>query len=205
MAIFKPQDRARCLPGGEPRCSHAFVSPQSRPALEPAFSFKMKPGVWIFSISVAALSAAVFIGFRPASPPPSVATVAPFSSPSPQAAAGTATVTDDVFHAFDAINAAADATTPESVAVLVTYASSENAEIRSAALDALIRQGDPAAAPFLRAAAKQTGSSAAVIDLLQTADYLELPPGDLSALAARPKHPKRPAPAGSPLVPQTRP
>ena len=99
------------------------------------------------------------------------------------------------------IAAAADDTTPESLALLVSYASDENADVRTPALNGLIRRGDADAAPFLRAAAKKTDSSEAAIAMLKTADYLELPAATLREIAAKPK----PLKAASPAGPFTRP
>ncbi len=106
------------------------------------------------------------------------------------------------------INAAADSTTPESLALLVSYATDENADIRTPALNGLIRRGDADAAPFLRAAAKKTDSSEVAISLLKTADYLELPAATLHEIASRPRLPKEnpllnPKPPALPQKPTT--
>ncbi len=57
-----------------------------------------------------------------------------------------------------------------------------DAGIRDAAVQGLITLGDPAAAPVLRAAAKQISASdiKAAVPLLEAADYLELPPASLT-------------------------
>jgi len=103
-----------------------------------------------------------------------------------------------LLHIHEEIDAAADSTTPESLALLVSYASDDNADVRTPALNGLIRRGDAAAAPFLRAAAKKTDSSEAIIAMLKTADYLELPSATLHEIAAMPKPPKTDPTAGPP-------
>ncbi len=132
----------------------------------------------------------------PAPPPAKVEATASL----PPASGKPVTTLSELYRAFDAIDVAADDAAPSSLATLVSYAATDNVDIRSAAIAGLIRRGDAAAAPLLRAAAKQTDSSKQVIELLQTADYLELPPVDPTKLAARirpardPNAPKRPPP-----------
>ena len=62
----------------------------------------------------------------------------------------------------------------DSLADLNTYLYSPNAELREAAKNAMIRKGDAAASPLLRAAAKKLPAAEAKI-LLDTATFLELP------------------------------
>ena len=83
-----------------------------------------------------------------------------------------------------AIDAKADADTPESLKDLVSYSSDEDKEIRATALNGLIRRSDVAAIPLLRAAAKASDSSQVTIDLLKTAELLALPPTLMSELPA---------------------
>lgn len=113
---------------------------------------------------------------------------------------------NELYRAFDAINAAAEATTPESLASLVDFAATENADVRTAALNAIINRDDASAAPLLRKAAKQLDDSKAIIALLETADYIELPSTTMTAISARPKKAKpskqnEPIPAQAPSSP----
>ncbi len=96
----------------------------------------------------------------------------------------------DLYAAFDAIELSARQKTPESLALLVAYASMPNPDVSSPALDALIRRGDVAAGPMLRAAAKTLEDPRAAVVLLDTADFIELPPADFS----RVNKPKAPSP-----------
>jgi hypothetical protein len=100
------------------------------------------------------------------------------------------TTLSELYRTFDAINAAAEATTPESLTTLISFAATENADIRTAALDGLIRRDDASAAPLLRKAAKGTDDPATIIALLETADYLELPSATMTAIPNRPKRTK---------------
>lgn len=121
----------------------------------------------------------------PSSPPieKPVAANAPLPAATPTTGKATLTL-KEIYKAFDLIDAATEADTPESLQALVTYAATTNADLRSASLDGLIRRGDNAAAPLLRKAAKELNDSDAIIALLQTASYLELPPADMTAIAA---------------------
>ncbi|MBC8039785.1 MAG: hypothetical protein H7Y06_04515 [Opitutaceae bacterium] len=123
-----------------------------------------------------------------------------------ETAAPTGTVTKnpktltELYRAFDAINAAAEAKTPESLASLVDFASTENSDVRGAALNAIINRDDASVAPLLRKAAKQLDDSKAIIALLETADYIELPSTTMTAIAARPKKPKPEKPTAQPTT-----
>ncbi|MBC8040404.1 MAG: HEAT repeat domain-containing protein [Opitutaceae bacterium] len=101
---------------------------------------------------------------------------------------------NELYRTFDAINAAAEATTPESLTSLIDFAATENADVRTAAINAIINRDDASAAPLLRKAAKQLDDSKAIIALLETADYIELPSTTMTAIAARPKTSKSPKP-----------
>ncbi|MBC8039787.1 MAG: HEAT repeat domain-containing protein [Opitutaceae bacterium] len=103
---------------------------------------------------------------------------------------------NELYRTFDAINAASEATTPESLASLIDFAATENADVRTAAINAIINRDDVSAAPLLRKAAKQLDDSKAIIALLETADYIELPSTTMTAIAALPKNPKAPARPG---------
>lgn len=111
---------------------------------------------------------------------------------------------NELYRAFDAINAAGEATTPESLATLVDFAATENADVRGAALNAIINRDDASVAPLLRKAAKQLDDSKAIIALLETADYIELPSTTMTAIASPPNKPRRASqadhtpPTGSP-------
>jgi len=107
---------------------------------------------------------------------------------------------NQLYHAFDVINASADAKTPETLVTLIDFAASDNADIRSAAVDGLIRRDDPAAVQLLRAAAKKSDTPATVIALLQTADYLELPSKTFSEIASSSKPNARPPSASHPVT-----
>ncbi|MFA6962908.1 MAG: hypothetical protein WC205_19290, partial [Opitutaceae bacterium] len=97
------------------------------------------------------------------------------------------TTLQGLYKAFDVISAAATDTSPESLATLISYAAMENPDIRPAAIDALIRRGDTSAAAQLRAAAKNMENPRDAVTLLDAADYLELPPANLKAIASRAK------------------
>ncbi len=144
---------------------------------------------------------------QPATPPPESAPAlpSPAATPVPPATASSTSATpvaasatknpktlNELYRAFDVINAAAEATTAESIATLVDFAATENPDVRSAALNAIINRNDVTAAPLLRKAAKQLDDSKAIIALLETADYIELPSTTMTALAALPKTPKAP-------------
>lgn len=138
---------------------------------------------------------------RPSTPAPGPATTTgPATTYSSSVATPTGTLTNnpktlgELYRAFDAINAAAEQSSPESLATLVGFAATENSDVRGAALDALINRDDAAAAALLRKAAKQLDDSKAIIALLETADYIELPGATMSSIAARPPKPKTPRP-----------
>ena len=125
-----------------------------------------------------------------ANPAPAIPTPAAAPAPVTPAAASitkTPKTITELYRAFDAINAAAEATTPESLATLIDFAATENTDVRTTALNAIINRDDASAAPLLRKAAKQLDDSKAIIALLQTADYIELPSTTMTALAALPK------------------
>lgn len=146
--------------------------------------------------AVAQATAASALPAAPALPPATVESVESL----PTAPAKPVTTLSELYRTFDAIDVAADDATPASLATLVAYAATDNEDVRSAAIAGLIRRGDAAASPLLRAAAKKTESSKQIIELLQTADYLELPPLNPNNLAARkktsrdPEAPKRQPP-----------
>jgi hypothetical protein len=156
-------------------------------------------------LSVDASSAASLPVANPAPAPapitpatPLVATVTTPNSTATPASSGPVTnhpkTLSELYRAFDAINAAAEATTPESLASLIGFAATENADVRGAALNAIINRDDASAAPLLRKAAKQLDDSKAIIALLETADYIELPSTTLTEIAARPKTSNAPRP-----------
>lgn len=89
------------------------------------------------------------------------------------------------FRAYAAIEKAEDRGTPDALKEIVSYATNQDVRIRQAALDALVRIGDASAAAMLRQAAKETNDSAAIIDMLTKADYIELPPATPESLANR--------------------
>ncbi len=130
----------------------------------------------------------------PAATPPAVIGT---SAPAGKAGNHPKTLTE-LYRTFDAINAAAETTTPESLATLIDFAATENSDVRTAALNAIINRDDASAAPLLRKAAKQLDDSKAIIALLQTADYIELPGTTMTALAALPKTAKVPKPGEHP-------
>ena len=74
---------------------------------------------------------------------------------------------------------------------------------RGAALDALIRRDDATAVPLLRQAAKQVEESAVIIDLLKTAEYLNMPAATFTEIRARQK--TRPDDAGGSASPLSSP
>ena len=115
------------------------------------------------------------------------ASPAPVSVTPTVAPAKPAVSLNELYHTFDAIETVANAKTAQSLAILVDYAASDNPDIRTAALNAIIRRDEPGAAKLLRAAAKKSDTSETIIALLQTADYLELPPKTLGEITATPK------------------
>lgn len=130
--------------------------------------------------------------------PPAVTTAAPTpTAPRPSAEKVTKNpkTLNELYRAFDAITAAGEATTPESLATLVDFAATENADVRGAALNAIINRDDASVAPLLRKAAKQLDDSKAIIALLETADYIELPSTTMTDIAKLPKKSKRPSQA----------
>ena len=60
------------------------------------------------------------------------------------------------------------------------YLLHSNAEIREAAMDAMITLGDASAVPLLRKAAAEIADPREAVELLEAADFVELPPAKLN-------------------------
>jgi hypothetical protein len=193
-------------------------SPESAPAQAPAPTAGIEPApAPPAQLSADSSSTASLPVAKPAPAPAPITPATPLvttSTPSIAAAtpAPSGPVTknpktlNELYRAFDAINAAAEATTPESLTSLVDFAATENADVRTAAINAIINRDDASAAPLLRKAAKQLDDSKAIIALLETADYIELPSTTMTAISARPKKAKpskqnEPIPAQAPPSP----
>ncbi len=69
--------------------------------------------------------------------------------------------------------------------VIESYLLHPDPEIREAALDAMLTLGDAAASPMLRAAAAQAYSPHEAVELLEAADFLELPSAILPVRESR--------------------
>lgn len=80
------------------------------------------------------------------------------------------------------------------VAELAAYLSDKSAEIRTAALDGLIRLGAPEASPFLRAAATRSKDPHETVALLDAAARLELPPLPIALRQPLQRQPKESPP-----------
>ena len=63
----------------------------------------------------------------------------------------------------------------EGLPTLVPYLTNSDPEIRSAAIEAIKQLAVPVAAPVLRSAAKNASSPQEEIEMLEAADFLELP------------------------------
>lgn len=104
-------------------------------------------------------------------------------------ASGTAApeMTPEEFDAvLDELEFAALSYDAEELPVIEPYLLHPDPEIREAALDAMLTLGDAAASPLLRAAAAQAYSPHEAVELLEAADYLELPSAVLSVRESRP-------------------
>lgn len=82
----------------------------------------------------------------------------------------------------------------ESVPPLARYLKHDDAAVRAAAIDALLRLGDASASPLLRAAAKASEDPDEIVAMLNAAKYLELPSRPPGLRARRQKQPAPDAP-----------
>ncbi len=82
--------------------------------------------------------------------------------------------------------------------VIEPYLVDSDPELRAAAIDSMIILGDAAAVPMLRQAAKQVQAPAEVLALEKAADYLELPPVDVTQLLKMRKKKSHPVPRNLP-------
>jgi hypothetical protein len=80
----------------------------------------------------------------------------------------------------DRMNEASVSYDPAQLPVIEPYLRNGDPEVRAAALDAILVLGHADGAPLLREAAKSAESSEEAANLEKAADYLELPPADLS-------------------------
>ena len=76
---------------------------------------------------------------------------------------------------LEAINDVAITYDPVELPKIKPYLLHSDPEVRKAALDGMVVLGDAAAAPLLRDAARQVASSKEAIEMMQAAEYLELP------------------------------
>ena len=67
--------------------------------------------------------------------------------------------------------------------IIRPYLESSDPVLRSAAVDAMLVLGDAAAGPMLREAAKNLESEDEAKQMIKAADYIELPPADIKAMA----------------------
>lgn len=76
---------------------------------------------------------------------------------------------------LEAINDVAITYDPVELPKIKPYLLHADPVVRKAALDGMVVLGDAAAAPLLRDAARQVGSSKEAIEMMQAAEFLELP------------------------------
>jgi hypothetical protein len=76
---------------------------------------------------------------------------------------------------LEAINDVAITYDPVELPKIKPYLLHPDPEVRKAALDGMVVLGDAAAAPLLRDAARQVASSKEAIEMMQAAEFLELP------------------------------
>lgn len=152
-------------------------------AKEPAGSSSTPPALPADSTSSAVAAPAP--SAPPSLAPKAAATTTLRVGPIPAGLTNTPKTLNELHRAYDAINAAIDSDTQESISTLIGFAITENDDVRGAALNGLINRDAVAAAPLLRKAAKELDDSKAIIAILQTADYLELPPVTMSELSLK--------------------
>ncbi|WP_345738412.1 HEAT repeat domain-containing protein [Prosthecobacter algae] len=99
------------------------------------------------------------------------------SKPEPVTAPVSKLVPDDAPREvlLEAINDVAITYDPVELPKIKPYLLHPDAEVRKAALDGMVVLGDAAASPMLRDAARQVTSTKEAIELMQAAEYLELP------------------------------
>lgn len=68
------------------------------------------------------------------------------------------------------------------LAVIRPYLTNVDAELRAAAVDAMIVLGDASAGAMLRMAAAEISSAEEAAVMMEAADYVELPPANLKKL-----------------------
>lgn len=72
---------------------------------------------------------------------------------------------------------------PAELPKIQPYLLSPDLEVQKAAIDAMVVLGDSSAALMLREASRQVMDTNVVMDMLRAADYLELPPMDMTKMA----------------------
>ena len=87
--------------------------------------------------------------------------------------------------AIEAIHEAATSYDPAQLVVIRPYLTSADAELRAAAVDAMIVLGDASAGDMLRQAALTIGSGEEATEMMKAADYLELPSANLKNLTRK--------------------
>ena len=97
----------------------------------------------------------------------------------PQAVAQGAESTADKEQVMASMHDAAITYDPASLPAIAQHLSSPDAEVRTAAAEAVVLLGDSAGAKFLHEAAKKARSTAEAADLKAKADYLDLPTANL--------------------------
>lgn len=119
-------------------------------------------------------------GVPGAATPPAIALPAAdqaASKPEPVAAPVSKLVPDDAPREvlLEAINDVAITYDPVELPKIKPYLLHPDAEVRKAALEGMVVLGDAAASPLLRDAAREVTSTKEAIEMMQAAEYLELP------------------------------
>lgn len=84
--------------------------------------------------------------------------------------------------ALEAMHAAVVTYDPKSLPLISPYLNDEDEAVRAEALNGMLRMGEAAAAPLLRAAADKARSPREALAMLDAADFLELPSVPVSRL-----------------------
>lgn len=98
--------------------------------------------------------------------------------------------------ALQSIESAAVSYDPAELPRIQPYLTDPRPEIRAAALNGVVVLGHASAAPMLRAAARALTDPAEVAKLMETADYLELPPAPVRRFQTTQR--RSPVPNGKP-------
>lgn len=102
--------------------------------------------------------------------------------------------------ALEAMHEAMVTYDPAKLPAIAAYLNHADEDLRQAALDNMIQMGEAAAAPLLRTASEKARSPQEALAMLDAADFLELPPAQLS-VNRRPAPPAdAPAPGSKPAL-----